>query len=259
MATTAVSSSQATTYQPTIDGESDIHRVQGSPDDFGLSHIATALAELEESTPSITSRERPVLQCIATLLSAVSRLITTFKESMSTMGRSDVDADTSPIEESSEAARETATDSPTTVAPDSGVSPETQDSFPDPIGDKTEPAEKWGSEVTTPENKMLETGTLLGKTGGFLWKPLSDKNKKLAVLLPKNLTGKVKSVSILSPDKKKILQSGTYSGVGNGGREHFRFTKAGSSFPDGAIVLIKLQDGTSRHVTIKETSARTTR
>jgi len=101
-------------------------------------------------------------------------------------------------------------------------------------------------------------GTRLKGSGQFLWKPVSDKDGKLAVLIPPKLTGKVKSVVILSPDKTKVLSKGTYSGVGNGNREHFRFSKAGGQYPDKAIVMITLKDGSTQYVTIRNTSARYT-
>jgi hypothetical protein len=107
-----------------------------------------------------------------------------------------------------------------------------------------------------PSTPQIEIGQLLGKTGGFLWKPVSDKNGDLAILLPKQLTGKVKEVRILNPDGTKSIAKGKYSGVGNGNREHFRFAKPGSGYPDGAIVLIKLEDGSARHVRISDTSRR---
>jgi hypothetical protein len=91
---------------------------------------------------------------------------------------------------------------------------------------------------------------------GFLWKPESDKDHKLAILLPPSLSGKVAELDILSPDGSTILQAGKFSGNGNGERDHFRFTKPGGEFPDGAIVLVKLTDGTSHHVTIKDTEKR---
>jgi hypothetical protein len=99
----------------------------------------------------------------------------------------------------------------------------------------------------------------LRASGEFLWKPQSEKDGKLAVLIPSSLTGRVAEVAIVSPDKKRVLQSGKFSGVGNGNRAHFRFSKSGDKFPDGAIVWIKLKDGTSRHMVIKETSARYTK
>jgi hypothetical protein len=107
--------------------------------------------------------------------------------------------------------------------------------------------------------KTSKKAALQKSNGEFLWKPKSDKDGKLAILLPKSLTGKVKGVQILSPDGKKTLAKGKQAGVGNGEREHFRFSKAGADFPDGAVVLITLKDGSQRTVKIKETSARTTR
>ena len=108
----------------------------------------------------------------------------------------------------------------------------------------------------TPQPSAFDIGTALGKVGGFLWKPVSDKNGDLVVLLPKKLTGKVEEVRILSPDGKRTLGKGKYSGIGNGDREHFRFSKPGSGYPDGAIVYIKLDNGSTRHVKIGDTSRR---
>jgi hypothetical protein len=107
-----------------------------------------------------------------------------------------------------------------------------------------------------PGTKEYSIGTTLSRSGQFLWKPASDKDGKLAILLPSRLTGKVKSVTILSADKSKILAKGKYSGVGNGDREHFRFSKAGSGYPDNAIVLITMKDGKTYNVKVKETSDR---
>jgi len=99
----------------------------------------------------------------------------------------------------------------------------------------------------------------LKHTEGFLWKPVSEKDGKLAILLPPHLTGKVKSVRILSPDGKTTIGRGSSAGVGNGDREHFRFSKPGSHFPDGCKVEITLNDGTKRLVEIPETSERYTK
>lgn len=109
--------------------------------------------------------------------------------------------------------------------------------------------------ASTPSN----LGSALTKGGGFLWKPVSDKNGDLVVLLPKKLTGQVHEVRVLSPDGKKTLATGKYSGIGNGNREHFRFSQPGSSYPDGSFVLIQLNDGTTRHIKIRETSKRVER
>lgn len=95
--------------------------------------------------------------------------------------------------------------------------------------------------------------------GQFLWKPKSEKDGKLAILLPKQYTGKVASVEVIGPDGQKKLAEGKSSGVGNGEREHFRFNAPGEAFPDGSIVLVTLRDGSKREVEIKNTSARFTR
>lgn len=92
--------------------------------------------------------------------------------------------------------------------------------------------------------------------GEFLWKPVSDKDGKLAVLLPKQYTGKVASVKIISSKDGSTLAKGKYSGVGNGDREHFRFSKSGGSFPDGSIVHVTLKDGQKLEVKIKDTAKR---
>jgi hypothetical protein len=109
-----------------------------------------------------------------------------------------------------------------------------------------------------PSSKQYNIGTRLKGSGQFLWKPVSDKDGKLAILTPPRLTGKIKNVVILSPDKTKILGKGNFSGVGNGDREHFRFSKPGEQYPDKSIVMITLKDGSTQHVPIRESSARYT-
>jgi hypothetical protein len=66
----------------------------------------------------------------------------------------------------------------------------------------------------------------------------------------------VQEVRVLSADGKKTLGKGKYSGIGNGDREHFRFSKPGSAYPDRSIVYIKLEDGTTRHLRINDTNRR---
>ena len=90
---------------------------------------------------------------------------------------------------------------------------------------------------------------------GFLWKPVSDSDGKLAILLPTRLTGNVAGVAVLSPSGQ-IIERGRNSGVGNGGREHFRFSRPGGSFPPGSVVEITLRDGTKQRVTIETPNKR---
>lgn len=121
-----------------------------------------------------------------------------------------------------------------------------------PTTGTTQPAE------AEPASSTAKT-TDLRKTGQFLWKPISEKDGKVAVLLPENLKGKVARVRILDKDGKTVLGNGHYSGVGNGDREHYRFNKTGSKYPAGAIVDIELKTGAHRQVTIESPGQRVTR
>jgi hypothetical protein len=99
----------------------------------------------------------------------------------------------------------------------------------------------------------------IAKNGEFLWKPVSEKDGKLAIVLPGNLTGKVKTVKIVDANGK-VLAKGDYSGTGNplknGDREHYRFGREGKAFPDGSFVQITLNNGNVKMVKIKNTSER---
>ena len=127
------------------------------------------------------------------------------------------------------------------------------------VGPPIESTPEVEQEAIPTAQRGIELGAQLPPTGGFLWKPVSDKNGDLAVLLPKQYTGRVKQVRILNPEGTKALAKGKYSWVGNGEREHFRFSKPGSGYPDGAIVLIEMENGAIRNFKIKDTAKRTER
>lgn len=80
---------------------------------------------------------------------------------------------------------------------------------------------------------------------GFLWKPVSDSDGKLAILLPSAISEEVVDVKLLSPDHSKVLATGRFTGIGNGDRAHFRFAKPGDGYPAGLIVQATLKDGTT--------------
>jgi len=91
---------------------------------------------------------------------------------------------------------------------------------------------------------------------GFLWKPVSDSTGKLAILLPPQMTGAVKGVSVLDP-QGRVIENGRDGGVGNGGREHFRFSRVGSAYPPGSQVAIQMASGAVQKITIEKPGART--
>jgi hypothetical protein len=112
-----------------------------------------------------------------------------------------------------------------------------------------------GAAVGGPGNAADVGEVGLDGDGGFLWKPRSESDGKLVVLLPEELTGLVDSVVLRGP-QGNILDEGRDSGVANEGREHFRFDRAGGSYPPGTVVEIHLTDGSTREVRIGNTSAR---
>ena len=92
-------------------------------------------------------------------------------------------------------------------------------------------------------------------TDGFLWKPVSDSTRNLAIHVPAELTGNVDSVQVADPSGN-LLETGVYGGVGNGNRVLARFSKPGSSYPNNCIVLVNITGGCIWRYTIPNTAAR---
>lgn len=96
---------------------------------------------------------------------------------------------------------------------------------------------------------------------GFLWKPESERNGNLVVLLPQELTGKVTEAGIYSslpPSSENLIENGEFSGDRhNGGRAHFRFDKPGKKYPNNSYVVAKLENGTTVSFQIANGAKRT--
>ena len=103
-----------------------------------------------------------------------------------------------------------------------------------------------------------QSGLTPGATGsaGFLYKPISARDGKMAVLLPPALSGKGATVSIVGPDGQ-VLETGKTSGISEGTREKFSFSKPGSGYPNGSSIQAILATGEIVTYLIKNTSART--
>lgn len=89
---------------------------------------------------------------------------------------------------------------------------------------------------------------------GFLWKPVSESNGRLVVLLPSDLTNKVKNVKVVTPDGRSA--SSKFTGVANGGRGHYRFDAPGGAYPRGSSVVATLEDGRQVKYTVGNTGSR---
>jgi hypothetical protein len=89
----------------------------------------------------------------------------------------------------------------------------------------------------------------------FLFKPVSDSDGRLVVLLPKNLTGDVQEV-VLKNRRGKEIEAGMYRGIGNGDREHFRFRSPGQDYPKNITVEVTLKNGETKSYKIPDPSKR---
>lgn len=103
-------------------------------------------------------------------------------------------------------------------------------------------------------NSASNTARELDGEGGFLWKPVSESDGNLVVLLPTDIKASaISSVEIHSGNSNgeqfsssTLLGTGTFSGdTANGGRAHFRFSKPGESYGSSAYLVAQLNDGTS--------------
>ena len=78
--------------------------------------------------------------------------------------------------------------------------------------------------------------------GGFVWKPVSESNGNLAVLLPSSLSGELTKVEIQSADGT-VLESVDYTKDYEDGRPLFRFSKAGEEYGEDITVVAYKTDG----------------
>ncbi len=266
--TTAITSSLSTqTLQAPAQNPTEISATAKSTPENTLASIADALMGLTTSTMQKSPGRHKMFARIERLVDSLARLIeafSTFRGSSeqqtpltAQLGAAASMAAGGTGDPSAIQGGQTTPNTPDSQATDLFSSAPPIDMSPSVDTEQKEVAStKQQAETPTQQPAPFNLGTLLSKSGGFLWKPTSDKNGDLVVLLPKKLTGRVEEVRVLSPDGKKTLGKGKYSGVGNGDREHFRFSKPGSGYPDGSIVYIKLEDGTTRHVKISDTSRR---
>lgn len=78
--------------------------------------------------------------------------------------------------------------------------------------------------------------------GGFIWKPVSEGDGRLVILLPATLRGKVASCGIYKGSA--LVERGRFSGdTHNGGRPHFRFSKPGAGYGTGLTVIATSTSG----------------
>ncbi len=116
-----------------------------------------------------------------------------------------------------------------------------------------------GASASGDSSLVSATGSSVNAGGGFLWKPSSDNNSKLVVLFPPSISGSIQSAGLYTsvpPTSENMIESGRFSGVGNGARTHFRFSKSGGQYSDGIYAVGILKDGSYVSYKISDTSSR---
>ena len=89
----------------------------------------------------------------------------------------------------------------------------------------------------------------------FLWKPESDSDGKLVILLPSSISAS--SVSISGPSGSESVKKGGRNGSrGNGQREHYRFSKSGKDMQGPVQVTVALESGGTKNISIAKPSER---
>lgn len=125
-------------------------------------------------------------------------------------------------------------------------------------GNDTSP-DPTSTEGLTNSEDFTPTGEVFDGSGGFLYKPESDHGGNLVVVAPSTLAQQIQAV-VLKDAEGNVIEQGNSSGYGNpdanGEREHFRFGKPGSSYPENLVVEITLSSGAVQRYTIPDPSKR---
>jgi hypothetical protein len=119
----------------------------------------------------------------------------------------------------------------------------------DKAEDKKEVAE------AKPAEKAKSGGDDGAPSETFLWKPVSESDGKLVILLPTSLSAT--SVSISGPNYNETVEKGGRNGSrGNGQREHFRFGKSGEAMQGPMQVTVALENGGTKTISIPKPAQR---
>ena len=103
--------------------------------------------------------------------------------------------------------------------------------------------------AATPDASSPAASGELGVTGaggGFLWKPVSESSGTLMILLPPQYTGSIGTVFVASRDGT-VIEVGSFVGIFNGGRAHYRFTSPGAAYGSAIYAVADLADGITTH------------
>ncbi len=113
-----------------------------------------------------------------------------------------------------------------------------------------------GSTVSGDGSVFTPDGTTFDGSKGFLFKPISNNQGTLAVLLPEAFKGNVTGVT-LKDSSGRVIEDGVSTGYGEEGiSEKFSFRQEGGSYPADLTVSIQFMDGTHTDYLIPDPSKR---
>ncbi len=113
-----------------------------------------------------------------------------------------------------------------------------------------------GAKPIGSETVIDVNGTTIDGEGGFLFKPVSVNEGKVAILMPTQWKNNIDTVWLLDKDGKQ-LDVGYSTGYGETGeRQKFRFNQPGSEYPKDIQVKIKFNDGSVKTLNIADPSKR---
>ena len=111
------------------------------------------------------------------------------------------------------------------------------------------------SDSSASSSSSSSTASTGGGTGGFLWKPVSESDGNLVVLLPGSLRGNVSGCAIFRGSSR--VESGRFAGdTHNGRRPHYRFSMPGAGYGRGLTVRATLRSGGSRSFSVPNGASR---
>jgi hypothetical protein len=105
-------------------------------------------------------------------------------------------------------------------------------------------------------NALKPQGRKFDGSGGFLYKPVSDNEGKLAIILPEEFTNEINQLLLRDKDGKKI-EEGRFTSNGDYGKQaKYVFSKQGGGYPDDLTVEVTTKDGKTTSWHIPDASAR---
>ncbi len=108
---------------------------------------------------------------------------------------------------------------------------------------------------TGDSNSISTNGTTENYPAGFVFKPVSESNGNLAILLPSSMAGSAQEINLIDEDGN-IIERGDSYGIYEDGRPLFRFGNPGSGYPHNLTVQVILNSGSEKNYSIPDPSQR---